>query len=80
VGQDQLGRSSQLRVSLPNTRIRVGTLELDALSRPEAIDAIVCLVREGRGGTVFTPNVDHIVQAQHNVPTRMRVFGKLTRS
>jgi N-acetylglucosaminyldiphosphoundecaprenol N-acetyl-beta-D-mannosaminyltransferase len=47
-------------------RIRVGALELDALSRAEAIDAIVQLVREGRGGTVFTPNVDHIVQAEHD--------------
>jgi N-acetylglucosaminyldiphosphoundecaprenol N-acetyl-beta-D-mannosaminyltransferase len=26
----------------------------------------VRLVREGRGGTVFTPNVDHIVQAEHD--------------
>ena len=45
-------------------------LELDALRRPAAIDAIVNLVREGRGGTVFTPNVDHVVQAQHNVAFR----------
>jgi N-acetylglucosaminyldiphosphoundecaprenol N-acetyl-beta-D-mannosaminyltransferase len=51
-------------------RIRVGALELDALSRAEAIDAIVRLVREGRGGTVFTPNVDHIVQAEHDAAFR----------
>jgi N-acetylglucosaminyldiphosphoundecaprenol N-acetyl-beta-D-mannosaminyltransferase len=51
-------------------RVRVGSLELDALSKPEAIDAIVRLVREGRGGTVFTPNVDHIVQAEHDVAFR----------
>jgi N-acetylglucosaminyldiphosphoundecaprenol N-acetyl-beta-D-mannosaminyltransferase len=44
----------------------VGALELDALSRTEAIDSIVRLVRDGRGGTVFTPNVDHIVQAEHD--------------
>jgi N-acetylglucosaminyldiphosphoundecaprenol N-acetyl-beta-D-mannosaminyltransferase len=36
------------------------------LGRHEAIDAIVQLVRDGRGGTVFTPNVDHVVQAEHN--------------
>lgn len=36
------------------------------LGRTEAIDAIVQLVRDGRGGTVFTPNVDHVVQAEHN--------------
>ena len=47
-------------------RVRVGSLELDVLNRDEAIDAVVRLVREGRGGTVFTPNVDHIVQAEHN--------------
>jgi len=47
-------------------RVRVGTLELDALSRPQALDAIIELVRAGRGGTVFTPNVDHIVQAEHD--------------
>lgn len=47
-------------------RVRVGALALDVLDKPAAIDAIVRLVREGRGGTVFTPNVDHIVQAQHD--------------
>jgi len=81
VGQDELGRPSQLRVSVSRVsalggvsegakpsseRIRVGALELDALSKAEALDAIVRLVREGRGGTVFTPNVDHIVQAEHS--------------
>jgi N-acetylglucosaminyldiphosphoundecaprenol N-acetyl-beta-D-mannosaminyltransferase len=72
VGQDELGRSLKLRVSRstsavgrPN-RVRVGSLELDVLGRHEAIDAIVQLVRDGRGGTVFTPNVDHVVQAEHN--------------
>jgi N-acetylglucosaminyldiphosphoundecaprenol N-acetyl-beta-D-mannosaminyltransferase len=47
-------------------RVRIGALELDVLRRGEALDAIVRLVREGRGGTVFTPNVDHIVQAEHD--------------
>lgn len=70
MGEDELGRASQLRVSRTSARIRVGALELDALSMPEAIEAIVRLVREGRGGTVFTPNVDHIVQAQHDVAFR----------
>jgi N-acetylglucosaminyldiphosphoundecaprenol N-acetyl-beta-D-mannosaminyltransferase len=51
-------------------RVRVGSLELDALSKPEAIEAIIRLVREGRGGTVFTPNVDHIVQAEHDLAFR----------
>ena len=47
-------------------RVRVGLLGVDALSRSEAIDAIVRLVRDGRGGAVFTPNVDHVVQAEHD--------------
>lgn len=52
------------------SRVRVGALELDVLRQSEAIDAIVRLVRERRGGTVFTPNVDHIVQAEHDLAFR----------
>lgn len=61
---------SQPSVSQPSARVRVGALQLDPLNRADAIDAIVRLVREGRGGTVFTPNVDHIVQAQHDAAFR----------
>ncbi len=57
----------------------MGTLQLDPLNRAEALDAIVRLVREGRGGTVFTPNVDHIVQAQHNAAFR-EAYGRTTLS
>ena len=39
---------------------------MDVLDHEGAIDAVVRLVRQGRGGTVFTPNVDHIVQAEHD--------------
>ena len=66
-------------MSPSNARIRVGALELDALSKPDAIDAIVRLVREGRGGTVFTPNVDHIVQAEHDAAFR-EAYGRTTLS
>jgi N-acetylglucosaminyldiphosphoundecaprenol N-acetyl-beta-D-mannosaminyltransferase len=51
-------------------RVRIGSLELDVLRRADALDAVLRLVREGRGGTVFTPNVDHIVQAEHNAEFR----------
>lgn len=51
-------------------RIRIGALELDVLDRAGALDAIAGLVREGRGGTVFTPNVDHVVQAEHDTAFR----------
>lgn len=47
-------------------RVRVGKLSLDVLRQAEAIDSIVGLVRAGEGGTVFTPNVDHVVQAEHD--------------
>ncbi len=51
-------------------RVRVGALGLDALSLPEALEAIAKLVRARQGGTVFTPNVDHIVQAEHDAGFR----------
>jgi N-acetylglucosaminyldiphosphoundecaprenol N-acetyl-beta-D-mannosaminyltransferase len=66
-------------VSPSNTRIRVGALPVDVLRMSEAIDAIMRLVREGRGGTVFTPNVDHIVQAEHDAMFR-EAYGRTTLS
>lgn len=47
-------------------RVRVGALEVDAITRAEALTAMVKLVSAGKGGTVFTPNVDHVVQAEHD--------------
>jgi N-acetylglucosaminyldiphosphoundecaprenol N-acetyl-beta-D-mannosaminyltransferase len=60
-------------------RVRVGALEVDALDRSQALDAIVRVVREGRGGTVYTPNVDHIVQAEHDEAFRA-VYDRATLS
>lgn len=74
-----MGRPPQLRVSHSEQRIRVGALQIDALSRAQALDAIVRLVRAGRGGTVFTPNVDHIVQAEHDATFR-DAYGRATLS
>lgn len=62
-------------MSQPNQRVRVGALPVDVLNRSEALDAIIRLVREGRGGMVFTPNVDHIVQAQHD-PVFREAYGR----
>jgi len=45
-------------------RVRIGELEIDPLTFEQALDAIVALVRRGEGGTVFTPNVDHVVQVE----------------
>ena len=48
------------------SRVRIGTLDVDVLCLSEAVDAIDGLVAAGRGGAVFTPNVDHIVTAAEN--------------
>jgi N-acetylglucosaminyldiphosphoundecaprenol N-acetyl-beta-D-mannosaminyltransferase len=45
-------------------RLRLGQLEIDPLTFAEALDAIEELVDRGRGGAVFTPNVDHVVLAE----------------
>lgn len=45
-------------------RVRVGKLWLDAVSFAEALDRIADLVSAGEGGSVFTPNVDHVVTAE----------------
>jgi N-acetylglucosaminyldiphosphoundecaprenol N-acetyl-beta-D-mannosaminyltransferase len=48
------------------TRIRVGKLPIDVVDFEGALDTIDQLVRAGQGGTVYTPNVDHIVTAERN--------------
>jgi N-acetylglucosaminyldiphosphoundecaprenol N-acetyl-beta-D-mannosaminyltransferase len=47
-------------------RIAIGGVPLDVVSLEGALDQIERLVRAGQGGTVFTPNVDHVVLSQHN--------------
>jgi N-acetylglucosaminyldiphosphoundecaprenol N-acetyl-beta-D-mannosaminyltransferase len=42
-------------------RIQIGQLPIDAVDLPGTLDAIDNLIRARAGGTVFTPNVDHIV-------------------
>jgi N-acetylglucosaminyldiphosphoundecaprenol N-acetyl-beta-D-mannosaminyltransferase len=53
-----------------NKRIRIGTIGIDAVTQAEALDAIIALVKDGRGGVVFTPNVDHVVQAERDAAFR----------
>jgi N-acetylglucosaminyldiphosphoundecaprenol N-acetyl-beta-D-mannosaminyltransferase len=50
----------------PWQRIRIGKIWIDALTFAQAIDEVDRLVTAGEGGTVFTPNVDHVVQVEHN--------------
>jgi len=44
----------------PPAAIRLGRLHVDALDRAGSIDAIATLIASGRGGRVFTPNLDHV--------------------
>jgi N-acetylglucosaminyldiphosphoundecaprenol N-acetyl-beta-D-mannosaminyltransferase len=50
----------------PRTRVRFGELWVDSLTFAEAVDEIEALVSAGRGGSVFTPNVDHVVNVGDN--------------
>lgn len=45
-------------------RVRIGQLEVDALTLPAALAAVERLVEAGTGGTIVTPNVDHVVNAE----------------
>jgi N-acetylglucosaminyldiphosphoundecaprenol N-acetyl-beta-D-mannosaminyltransferase len=47
-------------------RVRIGLIEMDPITLPQALDTIAAMVRAGRGGTVFTPNVDHFVLAEED--------------
>lgn len=49
-------------------RIRIGGLPVDCVTFAQALDAIDALV--GKGGSVFTPNVDHVVQFVENARLR----------
>jgi N-acetylglucosaminyldiphosphoundecaprenol N-acetyl-beta-D-mannosaminyltransferase len=44
--------------------VRIGQIFIDAITLPRAIDRIEALVQSGQGGAVFTPNVDHVVNAE----------------
>jgi N-acetylglucosaminyldiphosphoundecaprenol N-acetyl-beta-D-mannosaminyltransferase len=47
-------------------RIWIGRLPIDVVDFAGALTAIEDLVRSRAGGTVFTPNVDHIVMGERN--------------
>ena len=51
-------------------KVRVGRLFIDHVGFQQALDRIEALVRAGRGGMVFTPNVDHVVLAEKNARFR----------
>ncbi len=47
-------------------RAWIGAVPIDPLTFDGALDAIERLVAAREGGTVFTPNVDHVVMAEHD--------------
>jgi N-acetylglucosaminyldiphosphoundecaprenol N-acetyl-beta-D-mannosaminyltransferase len=47
-------------------RLRLGRIEVDSVTFAEALDAVAAMVKAGEGGSVFTPNVDHVVMAYHD--------------
>jgi N-acetylglucosaminyldiphosphoundecaprenol N-acetyl-beta-D-mannosaminyltransferase len=51
-------------------RMKIGRVPVDALTFPAALDALERLVVSQKGGTVFTPNVDHVVLAEHRADFR----------
>ncbi len=56
-------------------RLRMGHLWVDVLTRGQALDALDALVARGEGGSVFTPNVDHVVMAEHDAGFRAAYAG-----
>ena len=51
-------------------RVRIGRVPIDRVTFGEALAAVERLVDAKRGGTVFTPNVDHVVLAEHDEALR----------
>ncbi len=63
----------------PNRRVKVGHLWVDALTFEQALTALEALVRSHQGGTVFTPNVDHVVTADDDIAFR-RAYAEVSLS
>jgi N-acetylglucosaminyldiphosphoundecaprenol N-acetyl-beta-D-mannosaminyltransferase len=54
----------------PRPRVHLGGVDIDDLTLAEALDAIAALVASGKGGTVLTPNVDHVVLVEEDARLR----------
>lgn len=61
--------------SASSARVRIGQVAMDRLTLQEALDAIERLVEAGAGGSVFTPNVDHLVLAEDD-PEFRRAYAE----
>jgi N-acetylglucosaminyldiphosphoundecaprenol N-acetyl-beta-D-mannosaminyltransferase len=51
-------------------RVRLGAIYAHALTTGQALDEVGKLVAAGKGGYIVTPNVDHVVQAEHSEELR----------
>ncbi len=60
-------------------RIQIGRLPIDAVDLPGTLTAIEELVGARAGGTVFTPNVDHIVMGERDQRFR-EAYGRVSLS
>ncbi len=60
-------------------RVFVGGLPMDPVTLEEAVARVVELSEVGRGGTVFTPNVDHVVVASES-PAFRRAYEEVSLS
>jgi exopolysaccharide biosynthesis WecB/TagA/CpsF family protein len=63
---DMLEWSVPVAGVMPRRSFHVGHARVDDLTLSEALDAIARLVQARRGGTVFTPNVDHVVRLERD--------------
>lgn len=48
------------------SKLQLGKIAVDTYDMHEAIFKIVELIQSGKGGNVFTPNVDHVILAESN--------------
>jgi N-acetylglucosaminyldiphosphoundecaprenol N-acetyl-beta-D-mannosaminyltransferase len=56
-------------------RFQVGEVSVDPVDLAGALERIELLVQAGRGGVVFTPNIDHVVNARR-VPALARAYAR----
>jgi len=56
-------------------RVRLGAIYAHSLTAEEALEEVAGLVARGDGGYIVTPNVDHVVQAEHSEALRAAYDG-----
>ena len=58
---------------------QVGHARVDDVTMSEALEAIAEMIEDGRGGTDFTPNVDHVVRLEDDAHLR-RAYASVSLS